>query len=108
VWASASGEYTASGAAIGQDHNANLEVYLLGGVGDQILASTRNAGMAHTDHALLTTDGWLYTTPGPVVLEPGTSYKLAIAFGLSGSGACTGGAGLNGPALSWAVYPTPG
>jgi hypothetical protein len=41
------------------------------------------------------------------VLQPGTSYQLALAFGLTGSGACTGGAALDGPTLSWSVFPAP-
>jgi hypothetical protein len=107
VWASAHGEYVASGVAVGLDHNANMEVYLLGGLADDILASTHVGGMRTTDHALLASDGWLATTPGPLLLQPGTTYKLAVGFGLTGSGACTGGAALDDPTLSWSILPAP-
>jgi hypothetical protein len=106
LWAEAAGEYLASGAAIGLSHNANLEVYLLGGIADDILATAHVGGMRETDHALLTSQGWVATNV-PYVLQPGTTYKLAIAFGLSGAGACTGGATLFDPSLSWSILPAP-
>jgi hypothetical protein len=106
LWADATGEYLAIGPAIGLSHNANLQVYLLGGIADTILATSHGGGMRETDHAVLTSQGWVATN-APYVLQPGTTYKLAIAFGLSGSGACTGGASLIDPSVSWSVLPAP-
>jgi hypothetical protein len=103
LWLMGTGTYVATGAAATQSHTPILTAAVTTPA-DLTLAGARESSIK-SNWVQLTSEGWVTDADGLFVLQPGTTYKLAINFGVNGQ--CEGGGYLDGPSISWAAYPVP-